>query len=403
MTFGLFSGLVSAYFLKMVDMRDTPLLELSLFFLIMYLPFFFAEYFELSGIVTILFTGISARRYATHNLSESTDETVDSLFHLIAHLAETSIFLELGMSVIQLGGKFSYEWKFVSWSIIACLIGRAAHVYPLRSVYNNFLLDEPEEGNGDNLQPQTLSGAFSGVSEDMTTMTAMTSTPVVLKDLKVRNNTAHMLWFSGLRGAVAYACAKTFPDVYGNKPAFVFTTMAIVLFTVFVFGCTTDCALNVLKIEMGVDEEKYMEKNKTSAKMAFINKFEKRFIYPYILRDYGMDEAMQLQNLSAVGDMTVGVDSVQSWGDAVKSPVGGGRSVKFDMLAEPYHMDRFGPDGSTSTRGRSVSLYDYGMGIKAGAKNRSRDIDHQQRMLNELDSILDQKMKMLRQVDSVLS
>lgn len=54
------------------------------------------------------------------------------------------------------------------------------------------------------------------------------------------------------RGAVAYACAKEFPNAYGNREVFVFTTMAIVLFTVFVFGCTTDAALSFFQIEVNV-------------------------------------------------------------------------------------------------------------------------------------------------------
>ncbi len=258
MLLGFCAGLSSSYFLKKVDMRHTPLLELSLFFLIMYMPFFYAELFELSGIVTILFTGISARRYATRNLSESTEQHVDILFHLAAHIAETSIFLELGLSVFGLSN--TLKWKFIGWSILACLIGRTYNIYPLTTLYNIFLLrNAPEEEDENDCESSILS-----------------STPIVKKDLKIRNNTAHMLWFSGLRGAVAYACAKTFPNAYGNRPHFVSTTMAIVFFTVFSFGCTTELALNLLHIQTDCDEEQYMKKNNTVKKMSYINTFGKR-------------------------------------------------------------------------------------------------------------------------------
>jgi sodium/hydrogen exchanger 8 len=264
MILGFGAGLCSGFFLKKVDMRSTPLLELSLFFLIMYMPFFFAELFELSGIVTILFTGIFARRYATVNLSEGTEEHVDMIFRLSAHIAETSIFLELGLSVFGMGATF--KWKFVGWAILACLIGRALNIYPLRSLYNMFLLRTLTDGNnGSDRSLQMAPSVLSSVS----------LTPNIRKDLKVRNKTAHMLWFSGLRGAVAYACAKTFPNAYENKDNFVSTTMAIVFFTVFIFGCTTEWALKALDIEMFCDEEKYMEENKTGAKMNFINIFGK--------------------------------------------------------------------------------------------------------------------------------
>jgi hypothetical protein len=79
------------------------------------------------------------------------------------------------------------------------------------------------------------------------------------KDQKIQTSTANMLWFSGLRGAVAYACAKTFPDTFGHQKEFMATTMALVLITVFVFGGTTELMLNVLKIQVNVDEDSYIE------------------------------------------------------------------------------------------------------------------------------------------------
>ena len=79
------------------------------------------------------------------------------------------------------------------------------------------------------------------------------------KDQKIQTSTANMLWFSGLRGAVAYACVKTFPDTFGHQKEFMATTMALVLITVFVFGGTTELMLNILKIQVNVDEDIYIE------------------------------------------------------------------------------------------------------------------------------------------------
>lgn len=201
MVFGIASGITSAYFLKKIDMRRTKLLELCLFFLIMYLPFFIAESLGLSGIVTILFTGISAQRYATHNLSDATEEAADKLFRMWAHVAETSIFLELGLSVISYNeDKFGYQWHFTGYAILACLIGRALNIYPLRSIYNGFLLRKEARTH--------LMDSFGQIEESPSVLSSQTLTPVARKDLKIRNGTANMLWFSGLRGAVAYACAK---------------------------------------------------------------------------------------------------------------------------------------------------------------------------------------------------
>lgn len=275
MVLGLVAGLTIALFLKAVDMRSAPQLELGLYAIIMYLPFFLAELLGVSGIVTILFTGISARRYATHNLSEWTEETALRLFHLVAHLAETAIFLEVGLCFVTFVQNFAAHWKFAALSVVACLIGRAMHVYPLRMMYNHslrrkehvehfnasFALEASPEGSENDGPGNQPHGAVS--MGDI-------SAPSKRRDLAIPNNTAHMLWFSGLRGAVAYSCSKEFPDVFGNRSAFVFTTMFVVLFTVFVFGCSTELALNVLGIETNVDEAKYMDENGIVDKMNYM-------------------------------------------------------------------------------------------------------------------------------------
>ena len=339
MLMGIIVGLLSAFLFKVIDMRNTPTLELSLFVLIMYLPFFFAEMLNLSGIVTILFTGISARHYTTRNISKSTEESIGSLFRLIAHLAETSIFLELGLSIFGLSGNF--QWRFFLASILSCLIGRALHVYPLQALYNAML--QRKESTAD------LSEAFSAHGADLNTQDDLsenfTLTPSRRKDLKIQNNTAHMIWFSGLRGAVAYACAKKFPDVFGHRQTFEFTTMAIVLFTVFVFGCTTELALNILQIETNVDEDEYMQEHETVQKMSFLSVLEQKFINP-IVDDVSFESSVELQNMSYSG----GLRMFQEEGEEEEEE-------------ETRERNR-------NTKS-SQSLYDFGLGGKSGLSSSS--------------------------------
>jgi len=348
MALGLFAGLATAFFFKKVDMRGTPILELSLFLLIMYMPFFASELIELSGIVTILFTGISTKRYATQNLSESTQQNVDALFRVTAHLAEATIFIDLGLSVFGLSF-VSSKWIFAGWAILACLIGRALNIYPLRALYNRSLLF----AKGSNRQrpiivKQQSRNEFESINDagtDIPSVPSMTHsvTPVVKKDLKIRNNTAHMLWFSGLRGAVAYACAKTFPDHYGNRDYFVFTTMVIVLFTVYVFGCSTEFALKYLEIEINVDENAYMEENNTEMKMITLNTIENRYIFPFIVRHDENGEGVEMQ-------------SSENWASNSKA------SGQFRDLNHPSAS--FAERKEWAIR-RRESLYDYGLGASS--------------------------------------
>jgi NhaP-type Na+/H+ or K+/H+ antiporter len=102
---GILFALVMAAFMKYFDFRKTPILELSLCFTFMYLPFVLAELAHLSGIVTVLFAGIACRRYIEPNLSDITRVNADWIYRLMAHITEAFIFLELGLSVWSLLGK----------------------------------------------------------------------------------------------------------------------------------------------------------------------------------------------------------------------------------------------------------------------------------------------------------
>lgn len=90
----------------------------------------------------------------------------------------------------------------------------------------------------------------------------------------VPTNTAHMLWFAGLRGAVAYACANNFPDANGNRESFILITMSIVLVTVFLLGSRTEYALDALEIEVRVDERKYLLQYPQNGPRSCTHKFE---------------------------------------------------------------------------------------------------------------------------------
>lgn len=287
---GVLSGLIAGLVFKSVDLRESWHLELSLYVLVMYVPFFLAEVLHLSGIVTILFCGISARRYAEPNLSRETSRLADSFFHVFAHLAETAIFLELGLSVFGLQNRGKFYSKFISWAVLACLLGRAANIYPIAFLYNQWLDGKFWTTTVSNNRLLTmLTTSLSASTEESSQEDGHSN---YHQNRKVEAKTCHMLWYSGLRGAVAYACAKTFPDANGNQASFCVVTMVIVLTTTFLFGGTTEMALGVLSIDIDVGEEEYLKQTSRGKKAGIIQTFEDRFVFPCVLRDYGgIDEA----------------------------------------------------------------------------------------------------------------
>lgn len=265
---GVVFSMGTALMFKHIDLRLYPALELPLYMLLMYTPFVVAECFHLSGIVTIFFSGISARRYVAPNVSEETERNAEVIFKLASYMAETSIFLELGLSVFGLPG--SFNWAFIAWAFAASMLGRAIGIYPLSIIYNWSLKEwttmettpaaaahikgmDPDELMKTATNAEPLSTASSSPGSQSRRMT-----PEKRKDRRISWAMIHVLWFAGLRGAVAYACVRKFPNLNGHADEFTAAVMVIVLVSIIVMGGATESLLRFLRIDMGVDEDEYM-------------------------------------------------------------------------------------------------------------------------------------------------
>jgi len=276
---GVFSGLIAAYTFKVTDMRNTRALELATYMLIMYLPFFFAEVFGLSGIITCLFTGFTSKEYASKNLSPVTADEANIIFQAIAHLVEVALFVELGFSICALDID-DFHLQFIILAMLASLLGRFLNIYPITLFFNWTVSDDSMSAKQyEPKLPEKI--GIEGYNES-----SADSSTQATSSQKIGTNTAHMLWFSGLRGGVAYACVKSFPDDNGNQSSFIVTTMAIVLFTVFIMGGMTECILDKLKIKMGVDYDKLLAIEASSRKPSRMDLLEQKYIFPWVIRDY---------------------------------------------------------------------------------------------------------------------
>ena len=295
---GTIFGLAFAYLLKKVDMRSTPLLELCLYVIIMYFPFVVAEILRLSGIVTVLFTGIAAQRYAVPNLSPGTAQNADTVFRLTAHLTETIIFLELGLSVFGLIGTDAFHMGFIFWALLACFIGRAVNIYPITFLFNLCVKDPASE------QEQLSSTDY--VEEGTVDPKPIEMSPMAAPSSKIPWRTAHMLWFSGLRGAVSYALVRTFPQSTGNHNVFVVTTIFVVMITTFVLGGTTELALQTLNIPVNVDEAQYLQSLPSKKLLGgWLGRYEANKVRSWVIRDFERrhnDNATNADDDSLAGD-----------------------------------------------------------------------------------------------------
>ena len=89
---GMFFSFLMALVFKNADLRETKVFELSLYILVtLYIPYQIAELAHLSGIITIFFVGMSARRYIEPNVSDETKTRAEAVFKVTAYIAEVSL------------------------------------------------------------------------------------------------------------------------------------------------------------------------------------------------------------------------------------------------------------------------------------------------------------------------
>jgi hypothetical protein len=78
-----------------------PSIESCLVALCAYTCYFFSNGLSMSGIVSLLFCGITLKHYAYHTMSRRTQRATKYIFSTLAQLSENFIFVYLGMSCLQ--------------------------------------------------------------------------------------------------------------------------------------------------------------------------------------------------------------------------------------------------------------------------------------------------------------
>ncbi|XP_073525522.1 uncharacterized protein [Phyllobates terribilis] len=140
---GVMTGLLSAYIIRKLYIgRHSTDREVALVILMAYFSYMLAELFYLSGILTVFFCGIVMSHYTWHNVTESSRITTKHAFAKLSFVAETFIFLYVGMDALDMD-----KWRFVHDSpgtlidvssilMFLVMVGRAALVFPLSFVSN---------------------------------------------------------------------------------------------------------------------------------------------------------------------------------------------------------------------------------------------------------------------------
>lgn len=208
---GVATGVVTALVTKFTKLRDFQLLETALFFLMSWSTFLLAEACGFTGVVAVLFCGITQAHYTFNNLSPESQDRTKQLFELLNFLAENFIFSYMGLTLFTFQNHI-FNPMFIVGAFLAAFLGRAANIYPL-----SFLLNFGRRN-------------------------------------KIKSNFQHMMMFAGLRGAMTFALSIRDTATYARQMMFS-TNLLLVFFTVWVCGGGTTQMLSFQRIRVGVDSD----------------------------------------------------------------------------------------------------------------------------------------------------
>ncbi|KAL6926027.1 monovalent cation:H+ antiporter, CPA1 (nhx1) [Hanseniaspora valbyensis] len=230
---GFVTGILVALILKHSLIRRYPHLESCLIVIIAYESYFFSNACHMSGIVSLLFCGITLKHYAHYNMSRKTQVTIKYIFQLLARLSENFIFIYLGLALFT-QVELEYKPLLIIVAAISIVVSRWCAVFPLSDLINKFY------------RYKKLRGDMNGAS--VTSFGSLTDVPD-----EIPYEYKMMTFWAGLRGAVGVALAM---GIQGDqKWTLLATVLVVVVLTVVLFGGTTANMLEILKIKTGCIDE----------------------------------------------------------------------------------------------------------------------------------------------------
>jgi len=202
-------GLLAAIFFKRSAsaLKYYPHLEVSALMMFAYVSYLVAELAETSGVMSLFLTGVTMKHYPWYSISKEGQTTSEHAFKIMAFAAETFVFVYLGINITASISNTDYAWDplLLLIATFLCLLSRAFNIFGLTALAN------------------------------------------LKRKKKITGNMQIMLWFAGLRGAVAYSLSLNIDTK--NRSYIVTTTLFLVLFTTLVEGGLTAPLINKLGLK----------------------------------------------------------------------------------------------------------------------------------------------------------
>jgi CPA1 family monovalent cation:H+ antiporter len=194
---GLAAGLLAS---RLMSLVDDHLIELTITVVLAYGSYLLADAFHLSGVIaTVTAAVVLGNLGPGRAISETGADAIDTVWEFFAYLLTAVVFLLVGLAIPP--GRLLDSIGPITWAIVAILIGRALVVYVL------------------------LGGA-----------SRLARRPGLAATLPA--GWLHVLFWAGLRGAVAVAMALSLPVDLPQRDLLQEITFGVVLFTLLVQGTT---------------------------------------------------------------------------------------------------------------------------------------------------------------------
>uniref|UniRef100_A0A8C9T870 Sodium/hydrogen exchanger n=1 Tax=Scleropages formosus TaxID=113540 RepID=A0A8C9T870_SCLFO len=201
---GAFYGILAAFTSRFTS--HTRVIEPLFVFVYSYMAYLSAEVFHLSGIMALIACGAVMRPYVEANISHKSHTTIKYFLKMWSSVSETLIFIFLGVSTVA--GNHSWNWTFVTVTIILCLVSRVLGVVGLTYVINKFRI------------------------------------------VKLTTKDQFIVAYGGLRGAIAFSLGYLLDKShFPMRDMFLTAIITVIFFTVFVQGMTIRPLVDLLAVK----------------------------------------------------------------------------------------------------------------------------------------------------------
>ena len=180
--------------LLLVGRTNDHLVEITFTTIAAYGSFLLAEHFALSGVLATITAGLVMGNFTSlGTISDRGKEAVQAFWEYAAFVANSFVFLLIGMH--EAHQNFTMVWLPVVIAIVLVTLGRAVAIYPCCHLFSR-------------------------------------------SSLRVSMKHQHVLFWGGLRGALALALALGLPPEVPKREEIITISFAVVAFSVFVQGLT---------------------------------------------------------------------------------------------------------------------------------------------------------------------